>query len=106
MIEFRLYVDDGGRKPFERWFDALNPEAAARVETALARLADGNVSNVKAVGSGVNEVKINFGPGYRLYFGWDGETVVILLGGGIKKRQQRDIATAQERWCDYRIRRS
>jgi putative addiction module killer protein len=59
---------------------------------------------VKSVGGGVNELKIEFGPGIRVYFGRDGEAVVILLGGGTKKRQQRDIAKAQERWLDYKRR--
>ncbi len=71
----------------------------------LSRLANGNVSNVKAVGGGVSELKIDFGPGYRVYFGREGNAVVVLLGGGTKKRQQADIAAAQERWSDYRSRR-
>jgi putative addiction module killer protein len=61
---------------------------------------------VKGVGAGLFEYRIDFGPGYRVYFGKDGETVVILLGGGTKKRQDRDIATAKERWKDYKERRS
>ena len=61
---------------------------------------------MKGVGAGVFEYRIDFGPGYRVYFGKDGETVVILLGGGTKKRQDRDIATAKERWKDYKERRS
>jgi putative addiction module killer protein len=71
----------------------------------LRRLAYGNVSNVKSVGEGVSELKIDFGPGYRVYFGRDGLTVVILLAGGTKKRQQRDIADARERWLDYKRRK-
>ena len=74
--------------------------------TALLRIELGNLSNVKGVGAGVFEYRIDFGPGYRVYFGKDGETVVILLGGGTKKRQDRDIATAKERWKDYKERRS
>jgi len=76
------------------------------VTTALLRIELGNLSNVKGVGAGVFEYRIDFGPGYRVYFGKDGETVVILLGGGTKKRQDRDIATAKERWKDYKERRS
>jgi putative addiction module killer protein len=68
-------------------------------------MEQGNLSNVKAVGGGVLEYRIDFGPGYRVYFGRDGETIIILLGGGTKKRQSNDIATAQERWNDYRRRR-
>jgi len=62
----------------------------------------GNTSNVKTVGAGVFELKVNFGPGYRVYFGRDGNEIVILLGGGTKKRQSRDIQAAQERWRNYK----
>jgi putative addiction module killer protein len=71
----------------------------------LARIEQGNLSNVKGVGSGVLEYRIDFGPAYRLYFGRDGDTLVILLAGGTKSRQQKDIATAQARWADYKKRR-
>jgi putative addiction module killer protein len=70
----------------------------AKVTTALARMANGNMSNVKGIGSGLFECRIDFGPGYRVYFGKDGERFVILLGGGTKKRQQRDIEDASECW--------
>lgn len=72
---------------------------------ALARLEGGNLSNTKTVGSGVLEYRIDYGPGYRVYFGRDGETLVILLAGGTKQRQQRDIADAQARWLDYKRRK-
>jgi len=75
------------------------------VATALTRLAGGNFSNVKGVGSGVFEIKIDFGPGYRVYFGKDGDRLVILLGGGVKKRQQRDIESAIANWQDYKRRK-
>jgi putative addiction module killer protein len=65
-------------------------------------LEQGNFSNVKSVGEGVLEFRIDFGPGYRVYFGRDGETVVILLTGGTKKRQQRDIEAAHAYWRDYK----
>ena len=72
---------------------------------ALYQLAAGNHSNVKGVGSGVFERKIDFGPGYRIYFGKDGETLFILLGGSTKQRQQQEIKTAKERWIAYRRRK-
>ena len=99
------YLDPLGRSPYAKWFDGLNAEAAAKVASALYRLADGNFSNVKGVGGGVIERKIDFGPGYRIYFGKDGDTVVILLGGSTKQRQQEAIEAAKERWADYRSRR-
>ncbi len=74
--------------------------------TALARVEQGNFSNVKGVGAGVFEYRIDFGPGYRVYFGKDGDTLVILVGGGTKKQQSQDIALAQERWGDYKQRKT
>jgi len=99
------YLQADGRSPFGIWRAQLNAVARARVTTWLRRLAYGNISNVKSVGEGVSELKIDFGPGYRVYFGWDGKTVVILLGGGTKKRQQQDIVNAQDRWADYKQRK-
>lgn len=104
--EIREYLDDAGRSPFGRWFDGLDATAAARVTTALARVEQGNFSQVKGVGAGVFEYRIDFGPGYRIYFGKDGDTLVILVGGGTKKRQSQDIALAQERWGDYKQRKT
>jgi putative addiction module killer protein len=105
MIDVREYNDRDGRSPYADWFDHLNARAAAKVATALTRLALGNFSNVKGVGSGVFECRIDFGPGYRVYFGKDGERLVILLGGGTKKRQQRDIEAALANWHDYKRRK-
>jgi putative addiction module killer protein len=91
-----------GQSPFALWFDGLDPQAAAKVTVALQRLRDGNLSNVKGVGAGVLEYRIDFGPGYRIYFGRDGDEIVVLVGGGTKQRQQRDIDLAQARWVEYR----
>lgn len=102
MIEIREFLDAKGDSPYRRWFDRLNAKAAAKVATALTRLAHGNFSNVKGVGSAVSELKIHFGPGYRVYFGRDGERLVILLGGGSKQRQQHDINDAIGNWQDYK----
>jgi putative addiction module killer protein len=71
MIEVREYLNRQGRNFYKDWFDQLNSQAAAKVATALTRLALGNISNVKGVGSGVLELRIDFGPGYRVYFGKD-----------------------------------
>ncbi len=79
--------------------------AAAKVGTALYRLGQGNFSTVEGVGGGVYELKIYFGPGYRIYFGKDGESVVILLGGSAKKRQGAAIDAAHDAWTDYKRRR-
>ncbi|MDP1718479.1 MAG: type II toxin-antitoxin system RelE/ParE family toxin [Burkholderiales bacterium] len=108
MTDIRVvdYVNAQGKSPFAKWFEALNAEAAAKITTALYRLGQGNFSNVKGVGSGVFEFCIDFGPGYRIYFGKDGETLVILLGGSTKQRQQQAIRAAQQVWIDYKQRKA
>ncbi len=105
MLEVRQYVDTEGRSPFTRWFDRLDARAAAKVTTALSRLEQGNLSNAKGVGAGVSEYRIDHGPGYRIYFGKDGERLIILLGGGTKARQQRDVVAARKLWREYRRRK-
>jgi putative addiction module killer protein len=105
MFSILEYLDAAGRSPFRDWFDELEATAAARVTVALARMEQGNLSNAKSVGEGVLEYRIDFGPGYRVYFGRDGNALVILLGGGTKHRQQRDIDDARRRWADYRRRK-
>lgn len=99
------YLNREGKSPFEAWFLKLDARAAAKVTTALVRLEGGNTSNVKALGSGVHEYRIDWGPGYRIYFGYDGQTLVILLAGGTKKRQQADIDIAKDRWQEYKQRK-
>ena len=105
MLTLREYLEVGGQSPFRDWFDELDPTAAARITVALARIEQGNLSNAKGVGEGVLEYRIDFGPGYRVYFGRDGDVLVILLGGGTKRRQQRDIDDAKARWSDYKRRK-
>jgi putative addiction module killer protein len=100
------YLDQNGYSPYADWFNTLNAQAAVKVATASMRMTLGNFSNVKGVGSGVYEYVINFGPGYRIYFGKDGDQLVILLGGGTKKRQQKDINNAIELWEDYKHRKN
>jgi|ERR1043165_7387237 putative addiction module killer protein len=102
MLEIRYYVAANGDEPFADWFADLEAVARAKVTRAIARMEQGNLSNVKSVGGGVLEYRIDFGPGYRVYFGRDGDTLVILLTGGSKKRQQRDIDAAHDYWQDYK----
>lgn len=99
------YLDLAGKSPFRAWFDGLNREAAAKVTSALVRIEQGNLANVKGVTGGLHEYRIDFGPGYRIYFGKDGIEIVILLGGGSKKKQVKDIAIAAARWQDYKVRK-
>lgn len=101
-----VYRDARGREPFHTWYVALDLHAAAKVTVALGRVAAGNRSETRPVGTGVLERRIDWGPGYRIYFGVDGTRLVVLLAGGTKKRQQRDITAAQARWQDYKARRN
>ena len=105
MLDVREYVDAKGRSPYAAWFENLNAQAAAKITTAVTRISLGNFSSVESIGSGVFEYKLDFGPGYRIYFGKDGEALVILLGGGTKRRQQRDINAALANWRDYKRRK-
>jgi len=105
MILIREYIDPEGRSRYANWFNRLNAPAAAKVAIALVRMEQVNFSNTKGVGTGVSECLIDFGPGYRIYFGRDGNTLVILLGGGTKKRQQKDIERAKILWKEYKRRK-
>ena len=105
MIELREFIDAKGRSPYARWFNRLNAQAAAKVAITLVRMEQGNLSNAKGVGGGVLECRIDFGPGYRIYFGKEGDTLIVLLGGGTKKSQQQDIETARELWREYKRRK-
>lgn len=104
-MEIGEYIAVDGSCPFEEWFNDLNAEAAAKVTTAITRMRQGNFSNVISVGGGVQERKIDFGPGYRVYLGRDGDRLIILLGGGTKKGQDNDIADAIELWKEYKHRK-
>jgi putative addiction module killer protein len=99
------YLDEASRSRFGAWFDGLNAQAAAMVAVALTRMERGALSNLKAVGAGVLEYRIDFDPGYRIYLGRDGPELIILLAGGAKQRQQRDIEAAKSLWADYRARK-
>jgi putative addiction module killer protein len=105
VIEVREYLAADGSSPYRKWFNSLNAQAAAKVAIATTRIEQGNLSNAKSVGAGLHEYTIDFGPGYRIYFGRHGDRLVILLGGGTKKRQQVDIRRAQALWVDYKRRR-
>jgi putative addiction module killer protein len=102
MPEIRYYVPADGQQPFATWFADLEAVARAKVTRAIVRLEQGNFSSVKSVGEGVFEYRIDFGPGYRVYFGQDGPALVILLTGGTKKRQQRDVDAAHAYWQGYK----
>ena len=101
MIEIRQ------TETFAAWFAALRDhQARARITARIRRLSLGNPGDVKPVGSGVSDMRIDYGPGYRVYFGKDGELIVILLGGGTKQGQQNDIQLARDRWEYYKRRKN
>lgn len=94
-----------GSSPYEEWFLSLDPLAAAKVTVAKVRMEQGNLSNVKWF-SGIGEYKIDWGPGFRIYFAKEGTRIIILLGGGTKKGQRRDIERALELWESYKKEKS
>ncbi len=102
MIEVRYFIRNDDRSPFDEWFAEVDLFAGAKVAKAIARIEQGNLSNLKSLRGGLFEYKIDFGPGYRLYLGRDGDKLIILLTGGTKKRQQRDIETAAAFWQEYK----
>jgi putative addiction module killer protein len=105
MIVLQEYLDSAGQNRYRSWFKALDVDAAAKAAVALERMVQGNKSSIQPVGEGVSECKIDFGPGYRIYFGKDGDQLIILLGGGSKKRQSRDIEDAKTAWREYKHRK-
>ena len=106
MLEVRAYLDHRGRNLVSLWMDDLSPTVRHRIQQILGRMADGNLGDVRAVGEGVIERRADFGPGYRIYFAWDGPDLIILLAGGDKSVQRDDIFRARERWRDYRTRKA
>ncbi len=100
-FELRECVENG-RSPFREWFDDLDKVTADRVNTYLRRLEAGNFGAAKALQEGVFELRLDFGPGYRVYFGRESRVLIILLGGGSKRRQDADIAAAVARWTRYK----
>ncbi len=105
MIEIRRYTSEAGRDVFGDWLRKLKDRRArARIETRLTRLALGNVGDCKPVGSGVWELRIDVGPGYRVYYAMDAKTFVLLLCGGDKRTQTKDIERAITFWNGYQRR--
>jgi putative addiction module killer protein len=100
-FEIKEYIQ-AGSSPFGEWFNSLDSVTAARVDRYIRRLETGNFGSAKFLQDGVFELRMDFGSGYRVYFGREGRTIIILLGGGSKRRQSADIASAVERWRRYK----
>jgi putative addiction module killer protein len=105
LPEIREYLDVHGRSRYGEWLGTLDAATKARIVVAVLRVERGSFSAAKPVGSGVSELRLDFGPGYRVYFGRDGEKFVILLAGGSKKRQRGDIELAHSLWAEYKRRK-
>lgn len=103
-IKVEEYICLDGSNPFKAWFDDLAPQAAAKIVTATLRLELGNTSSVKWF-DGIGEYIIDWGPGYRIYLAKDGETLIILFGGGTKRSQQKDIERAKALHNEYKSRK-
>lgn len=102
LKEAYLYRPRSGRCPFEKWLESLGDRRGrAKIRARIARVRAGNLGDCRSVGGGVFELKIDFGPGYRVYFGEAGPAIVILLCGGDKSTQREDIKTAHRYWADY-----
>ena len=103
-MEVVEYIKEDGSNPYKEWFDSLNAQAAAKVTVAKARLELGNTSSIKWF-DGIGEYRIDWGPGYRIYLIQDGKFLIVLFGGGTKKRQRNDIKKAIELSKEYKSRK-
>ena len=97
----QTYVDEAGNCPFDDWFVTLDTQTQVRIEARLDRVSLGNFGDRKSVSEGVYELRFFFGPGYRIYYGIADQRLVLLLVGGSKKRQNKDIQVAQQFWAAY-----
>ena len=100
-LTVREFETSGGRVPFRDWLATLDRGARARIQARVLRFEGGNLGDHKSVGEGVQEARVMFGAGYRIYFGQDGATVVLLLAGGTKATQTQDIRRARQYWREY-----
>ncbi len=101
MLIVREFLTPRGRSPYREWFSSLDVAERGRVQARMLRFELGNFGDHRLVGKGVWEARLMFGPGYRVYFARQGDSIVVLLAGGDKKTQASDIALAQEYWFDY-----
>lgn len=98
------YITEDGSSPYQKWFDSLNANVAAKIAVAVLRMESGNTSNIKWF-NGIGEYKINWGPGLRIYLMKEGNQLIILFGGGTKKTQKSDIAEAKRLAQEYKERK-
>lgn len=106
MTKVREYLYEDGGSPYQIWFDNLAAEAAVQVSKAKTKMSLGQYGNIKPLDEGVHEYRIDHGPGYRIYLAWDGDQLIILLGGGDKGTQSKDVAEAKRLWAEYKRRKA
>lgn len=100
-----FYADEDGKEPFQVWIDNLrDKQGRRRIINRLFRVQQGNYGDVEPIGEGLSELRLFFGPGYRVYFGEDAGNIVVILCGGDKASQSRDIETAKDYWKEYKSR--
>jgi len=104
MLRVEEFLREDGSSPYQAWFDKLAAQAAAKIATAVVRLASGNTSSIKWF-SGLGEIRIDWGPGYRVYLAKDGDALIILLGGGTKASQSKDISRAKKLLAEHKARK-
>jgi putative addiction module killer protein len=102
MFDIEVYRTSEGKEPYTEWAESLDKNALVRIDARITRIEKtGNFGICEPVGDGVFELKLDFGPGYRIYFGYKTDAALVLLFGGHKKRQQKDIDKAHEYWREY-----
>ena len=102
-MDIRIYQDENGNEPFEQWFSSIRDNSTwARIDNRLKRVRLGLLGDHRSIGEGVFELRLDFGPGYRIYFGRIGSEHILLLTGGTKNSQQRDIAIAKRYWQHFK----
>jgi putative addiction module killer protein len=105
-FELEYYLSATGKIPFKEWLEGLRDVSArANIRVRLDRVRLGNLGKNRAVGEGVRELKVDYGPGYRIYFAQEGTNIILLLLGGDKSSQEEDIETAKEYWNDHKRRK-
>jgi putative addiction module killer protein len=104
VIQLTEYVENS-QSFYAEWFSSLDAAPAARIDRYVRRMEFGNFGDLESVGEGVRDLRINFGPGYRVYYGIDEGRIVLLLGSGTKRGQSREIRKAIDRWATYKKRK-
>ena len=103
--KIKIFQDSNGNEPFVKWIKTVSTPTRARVFAKLDRVETGNLGDCKFIGEGVSEFRLHFGPGYRIYYGEIDNTIILLLCGGDKSTQTKDVKKAKKYWNEYISRR-